>query len=199
MIKPGNILIRSLNPPLIKLADWVAAFAPPVLQLKTSCGSPHYASPEIVNGMRYKENVTDIWSCGVILYALLTGKLPFDDQNVRTLLARVKTGVYWIPAYVDPLARDLLTRMLVVDVNQRITMTADVVLYFPHNPSQIPEIMGHPWLNKMTPGIVYVPAPSVTELVKPLASRAHIDEELLDSLCVIWGKHADIEGIKADP
>jgi len=58
--------------------------------------------------------------------------------------------------------------------------------------------MSHPWFSKMTPGIVYVPAPSVTELAKPLASEAHIDEELLDSLCVIWGKHADTEGIKAD-
>ncbi|KAG8216790.1 kinase-like domain-containing protein [Butyriboletus roseoflavus] len=183
-LKPENILIHSLNPPLIKLADWgMAAFAPPALQLETSCGSPHYASPEIVNGMKYRGNATDIWSCGVILYALLTGRLPFDDKNVRTLLAKVKTGRYDVPPYVDPLARDLLTRMLVVDVNQRIT---------------IPEIMSHPWFNKMTLGILYVPAPSVTELAKPLASEAHVDEELLESLCVIWGKHADVQGIKAD-
>lgn len=58
--------------------------------------------------------------------------------------------------------------------------------------------MAHPWFSKLTPGIIYVPAPSVTELAKPLASEAHIDEELLESLCVIWGKHADVEGIKAD-
>ena len=122
-LKPENILIHSLSPPLIKIADWgMAAFAPPALQLETSCGSPHYASPEIVKGMKYQGNATDIWSCGVILYALLTGRLPFDDQNVRTLLAKVKTGVYEIPAHIEPLARDLLTRMLVVDVNQRITV-----------------------------------------------------------------------------
>lgn len=58
--------------------------------------------------------------------------------------------------------------------------------------------MGHPWFNKKTPGIVYVPAPSVAELAKPLASAAHIDEELLESICVIWGKHANVEDIKAD-
>ncbi|KIK93860.1 hypothetical protein PAXRUDRAFT_828543 [Paxillus rubicundulus Ve08.2h10] len=183
-LKPENILIHSLNPPLIKLADWgMAAFAPPALQLETSCGSPHYASPEIVNGMKYKGNATDIWSCGVILYALLTGRLPFDDKNVRTLLAKVRTGRYEVPAFIDPLAKDLLTRMLVVDVNQRIT---------------IPEIMAHPWFNKSTVGIIYVPAPSFTELAQPLASEAHIDEELLESLCVIWGKHADREAIKTD-
>ncbi|KAF9239895.1 hypothetical protein BU15DRAFT_46245 [Melanogaster broomeanus] len=183
-LKPENILISSLNPPLIKVADWgMAAFAPHALQLETSCGSPHYASPEIVNGVKYKGNATDIWSCGVILYALLTGRLPFDDKNVRTLLAKVKTGRYELPAYIDPMAKDLLTRMLVVDVNQRIT---------------IPEIMDHPWFNKSTPGIFHVPAPSVAELAQPLMSTAHIDEELLDSLVVMWGKHADSEVIKTD-
>ncbi|KAG1898528.1 kinase-like domain-containing protein [Suillus fuscotomentosus] len=138
-LKPENILIHSLKPPLIKLADWgMAAFAPPALQLETSCGSPHYASPEIVNGLKYRGNATDIWSCGVILFALLTGRLPFDDKNVRILLSKVKAGKYDIPAYIDPQAKDLLTRMLVVDVNRRIT---------------IPEIMAHPWFNKPTPGL----------------------------------------------
>ena len=122
-LKPENILIHSLNPPLIKIADWgMAAFAPPTLQLETSCGSPHYASPEIVNGHKYTGTATDIWSCGVILYALLTGRLPFDDKNVRTLLSKVKSGRYEMPAYIDPLAKDLLSRMLVVDVNKRISV-----------------------------------------------------------------------------
>lgn len=120
-LKPENILIHSLNPPLVKIADWgMAAFAPPTLQLETSCGSPHYASPEIVNGHKYTGTATDIWSCGVILYALLTGRLPFDDKNVRTLLGKVKAGRYEMPVYIDPLAKDLLSRMLVVDVNKRI-------------------------------------------------------------------------------
>ena len=122
-LKPENILIHSLNPPLIKIADWgMAAFAPPTLQLETSCGSPHYASPEIVNGHKYCGTATDIWSCGVILYALLTGRLPFDDKNVRNLLNKVKVGKYDMPSYVDPLAKDLLARMLVVNVNERISV-----------------------------------------------------------------------------
>ena len=124
-LKPENILIASLSPPLVKIADWgMATFAPPALELETSCGSPHYASPEVVNGHKYEGNATDIWSCGVILFALLTGRLPFDDKDVRTLLSKVKRGRYEIPAYVDPLARDLLTRLLVVDVNRRITVGA---------------------------------------------------------------------------
>jgi serine/threonine protein kinase len=122
-LKPENILIASLQPPLIKIADWgMAAFAPPTLQLETSCGSPHYASPEIVNGEKYQGNATDIWSCGVILYALLTGRLPFDDKNVRSLLSKVKSGKYEMPTWIDPLAKDLLSRMLIVDVNKRISV-----------------------------------------------------------------------------
>ncbi|KAI0676553.1 kinase-like domain-containing protein [Trametes maxima] len=183
-LKPENILIHSLNPPLIKIADWgMAAFAPPTLQLETSCGSPHYASPEIVNGHKYTGTATDIWSCGVILYALLTGRLPFDDKNVRTLLTKVKVGKYDMPSFVDPLAKDLLSRMLVVDVNKRISMS---------------EILAHPWLDGLTPGITYVLAPPVSELAKPLPSALHIDRDIFESLCVIWGRHADIDGIRAD-
>jgi hypothetical protein len=58
--------------------------------------------------------------------------------------------------------------------------------------------MAHPWFNKPTPGIVYVPAPSVVELALPLPSAARIDPDLLESLRVIWGRHGDIETIKAD-
>lgn len=122
-LKPENILIASLSPPLIKIADWgMAAFAPPSLQLETSCGSPHYASPEIVNGEKYQGTATDIWSCGVILYALLTGRLPFDDRSIRRLLAKVKAGIYEMPDWIDPLAKDLISRMLVVEVAKRITV-----------------------------------------------------------------------------
>lgn len=129
-LKPENILIASLSPPLIKIADWgMAAFAPPSLQLDTSCGSPHYASPEIVNGEKYQGNATDIWSCGVVLYALLTGRLPFDDNDVRTLLAKVRYGRYKTPVWLDPLAGDLISRMLVVDVARRITVRVSIFCY----------------------------------------------------------------------
>jgi serine/threonine protein kinase len=128
-LKPENILIHSLNPPLIKIADWgMAAFAPPSLELETSCGSPHYASPEIVHGHKYSGTATDIWSCGVILFALLTGRLPFDDKNVRTLLSKVKAGKYDMPAWVDPQAQDLISRMLTVDASQRISVSGILFL-----------------------------------------------------------------------
>lgn len=122
-LKPENILIQSIDPPLVKIADWgMAAFSPPSAHLETSCGSPHYASPEIVNGERYSGPSSDIWSCGVILFALLTGRLPFDHKDIKQLLAKVRVGKYGLPSWIDPLARDLVSRMLVVDVSQRITV-----------------------------------------------------------------------------
>jgi serine/threonine protein kinase len=122
-LKPENILIQSIEPPIIKIADWgMAAFNPPSSQLGTSCGSPHYASPEIVNGEKYCGPMSDIWSCGVILYALLTGRLPFDDKDVRKLLAKVRVGHYDLYEWIHPQARDLIARMLVVDVTKRITV-----------------------------------------------------------------------------
>lgn len=183
-LKPENILIHSLDPPLIKIADWgMAAFAPPSLELETSCGSPHYASPEIVYGHKYSGTATDIWSCGVILFALLTGRLPFDDKNVRTLLSKVKAGKYDIPAWVDPQAQDLISRMLTVDASQRIPIS---------------DILVHPWFKQDTPRIVYVPAPTVAELARPIPSTAHVDPDVFAYLCVIWGRYADPSTITAE-
>ncbi|KLO14368.1 Pkinase-domain-containing protein [Schizopora paradoxa] len=170
-LKPENILIQSIKPPHIKIADWgMAAFAPPSHQLETSCGSPHYASPEIVNGRRYSGTSTDIWSCGVILFALLTGRLPFDDKNIKNLLGKVKNGRYEVPSFVQADAADLIRRMLVVDSERRITMA---------------EILAHPYLQLATPGITYVPAPPIADLDRPLRSAAYIKSDLARSLLVI--------------
>ncbi|KAK0220359.1 CAMK/CAMKL/GIN4 protein kinase, partial [Armillaria fumosa] len=191
-LKPENILIASFNPPLVKIADWgMAAFAPPSLHLETSCGSPHYASPEIVNGHRYQGTATDIWSCGIVLFALLSGRLPFDDKDVGILLSKVKSGVFEMPQSLDPLAKNLLSRMLVVDVQQRIT---------------IPEILVHPWvtssaaalISKIPPNPSVPPSPEV--LARPILHPSLIDADLFSSLRIIWGKYTDREGesIKRD-
>ncbi len=68
----------------------------PTKMLETSCGSPHYASPEIIRGDKYDGPTSDVWSCGVVLYALLTGNLPFDDENIRKLLNKVMSRLYLI-------------------------------------------------------------------------------------------------------
>lgn len=122
-LKPENLLLDAQKN--IKIADFGMA----ALELdggtgllETSCGSPHYASPEVVAGKAYHGAASDIWSCGVVLYALLTGRLPFDHPNMHTLLRMVKSGRFQMPNTIPSRAQDLLAKMLVVDPSERITV-----------------------------------------------------------------------------
>lgn len=133
-LKPENLLLsKSSTCQNIKVADFgMAAYTNPTALLSTSCGSPHYASPEVVEGKSYKGNVSDIWSCGVILYALLVGRLPFDHENLRILLEKVKMATYEPPKDVPASARDLISRMLEKDVRRRITVRTCLVIILLH-------------------------------------------------------------------
>ena len=64
--------------------------------LKTSCGSPNYAAPEVISGKSYCGTEVDCWSCGVILYALLAGNLPFDEEVIQVLYKKIRGNIYLI-------------------------------------------------------------------------------------------------------
>jgi serine/threonine protein kinase len=120
-LKPENLLLDSkMN---VKIADFGLSN---VMRdghfLKTSCGSPNYAAPEVISGRLYAGPEVDVWSCGVILYALLCGSLPFDDENIPNLFKKIKGGIYTLPSHLSPGARDLIPRMLLVDPLKRITI-----------------------------------------------------------------------------
>jgi serine/threonine protein kinase len=78
-LKPENLLLdEHLN---IRLIDFgLANIMRDSQALKTACGSPNYAAPEVISGMSYGGSEVDVWSCGVILYAMVCGSLPFDDD-----------------------------------------------------------------------------------------------------------------------
>ncbi|XP_065070754.1 serine/threonine-protein kinase BRSK2-like [Rhopilema esculentum] len=121
-LKPENLLLD--NKKNVKIADFgMASVQPFNSMLETSCGSPHYAAPEVVRGDKYDGRKADVWSCGVILYALVVGCLPFDDDNLRHLLEKVKKGVFVIPGFVPNDCRDLLEKMIKVDPDERPTMS----------------------------------------------------------------------------
>ncbi|XP_032667734.1 serine/threonine-protein kinase BRSK2 isoform X1 [Odontomachus brunneus] len=122
-LKPENLLLDEKNN--IKIADFgMASLQPAGSMLETSCGSPHYACPEVIRGEKYDGRKADVWSCGVILYALLVGALPFDDDNLRKLLEKVKRGLFYIPHFVPPECQNLLRGMIEVDPEKRLTLAA---------------------------------------------------------------------------
>ncbi|KAI0419039.1 hypothetical protein F5X98DRAFT_362741 [Xylaria grammica] len=123
-LKPENILMQSNG--VVKIADFgmAAIQQSPNHALRTSCGSPHYAAPELIARARYQGNKVDIWSLGCLLYATLSRRLPFDDPdgNVPKLLAKAAKGVYSMPEFLSKEAQDLIAKMLTVDPVKRISI-----------------------------------------------------------------------------
>ncbi|KAF7732339.1 hypothetical protein EC973_005235 [Apophysomyces ossiformis] len=182
-LKPENLLLDGKNN--IKIADFgMASLQPAGSMLETSCGSPHYASPEIVAGMPYNGSASDIWSCGVILYALLTGHLPFDDENIRQLLKKVKSGKYAMPEDISRNAQDLIRRILVVDPSKRLTME---------------QIMSHPWFCETEPAnLDSLPVPPTeNEIGRPVTDPTEIDDRILETIKFLWGETRDDVIIRA--
>ncbi|KAK0397631.1 hypothetical protein QR680_002198 [Steinernema hermaphroditum] len=129
-LKPENLLLDERNN--IKVADFgMASLQVEGSMLETSCGSPHYACPEVIRGEKYDGRKADVWSCGVILYALLVGALPFDDDNLRNLLEKVKKGVFHIPHFVPSDCQNLLRSMIEVDPHKRFSLS---------------DVFKHPWV-----------------------------------------------------
>lgn len=91
-LKPENLLLdKDLN---VKIADFgLSNLLEDGKFLKTSCGSPNYAAPEVIAGRVYAGPEVDIWSCGVILYVLLCGRLPFDDESIPKLFEKIR-GIF---------------------------------------------------------------------------------------------------------
>jgi len=157
-LKPENLLLDAKSN--VKIADFGLSN---VMRdghfLKTSCGSPNYAAPEVISGKLYSGPEVDVWSCGVILYALLCGSLPFDDESIPNLFKKIKGGVYTLPSHLSPGARDLIARALLVDPLKRITIS---------------EIRQHPWFTVHLPRYLVVPPPDT------LAQATNVDAETLE-------------------
>ena len=95
-LKPENLLLDGNKN--IKIVDFgLSNQYKPGEKLKTACGSPCYAAPEMIAGKRYECLGTDIWSCGIILYAMLCGFLPFEDPNTNKLYKKIIAGEYETP------------------------------------------------------------------------------------------------------
>ncbi|KAG0368647.1 kinase-like domain-containing protein [Gamsiella multidivaricata] len=160
-LKPENLLLDpSMN---VKIADFgLSNIMTDGDFLKTSCGSPNYAAPEVISGKLYAGPEVDVWSCGVILYVMLVGRLPFDDDYIPLLFKKINGGIYSLPSFLSPETKYLLTSMLVVDPLKRIT---------------IAEIRQNAWFNVGLP-----------EYLKPLPSGStedticNLQEDIIEEL-----------------
>jgi 5'-AMP-activated protein kinase catalytic alpha subunit len=83
--------------------------------LKTACGSPCYAAPEMISGKSYNGTKVDVWSCGVVLFALLSGYLPFEDPDTGELYKKILSADYSLPDHVSNDASDLIAKILTTD------------------------------------------------------------------------------------
>ncbi|KAI1090448.1 Pkinase-domain-containing protein [Rostrohypoxylon terebratum] len=131
-LKIENILISKTGD--IKIIDFgLSNLFAPRGHLKTFCGSLYFAAPELLQARAYTGPEVDVWSFGIVLYVLVCGKVPFDDQSMPALHAKIKKGLVDYPSWLSNECRHLLSRMLVTDPRQRATMH---------------EVMNHPWMIK---------------------------------------------------
>ena len=120
-LKPENLLLDDQLH--VKIADFgLSNIMTDGNFLKTSCGSPNYAAPEVISGKLYAGPEVDVWSCGVILYVLLVGRLPFDDEYIPALFKKIAQGNYHIPSYLSHGAQKLIKKMLQTSPVNRITV-----------------------------------------------------------------------------
>ena len=167
-IKPENILLDK-NHENIKVIDFgLSNYCMEHELLHSSCGSPCYASPEMLSGNPYSGITTDLWSAGIVLYSMLVGALPFDDQELHKLYEQIKLGKFYIPSTLSLEAIDLLKRILQVDPNKRITMQ---------------ELKEHKWFNiennPMYKGvnIFYEHLPCDTKVVQYVIKKYFSDDQ----------------------
>lgn len=184
-LKPENILLSHTGE--VKIIDFgMAALHQNDKKLRTSCGSPHYAAPELLKAKTYRGDKTDIWSMGVILFAMLEQKLPFDDEHLPTMLSLSKRALYIMPDSFSPDAKDMIKRILVTEPDKRIS---------------IREMWDHPLIKKYDkfPGFEQHRRQPMDMRVRskdsPISAR-EIDPQILRPLRAMWHS-ADEKEIKS--
>ena len=119
-LKPENLLLDKDN--VLKIIDFGLSNYYTGTYLSTPCGSPCYASPEMVSGNSYNGFYIDIWSTGIILFAMMCGYLPFEDPDNEVLFKKILSCKLHYPSHLSSLAKDIMKRILVTDPEKRIKL-----------------------------------------------------------------------------
>ncbi|KAL3633373.1 CBL-interacting protein kinase 2 [Castilleja foliolosa] len=128
-LKPENLLLDENGN--LKISDFgLSALSESRRQdglLHTTCGTPAYVAPEVISRRGYDGAKADIWSCGVILFVLLSGDLPFQDSNLMEMYRKIGKGEFKFPEWVPSDARRLISKMLDPNPNTRISISKIMV------------------------------------------------------------------------
>ncbi|XP_057815449.1 CBL-interacting protein kinase 23 isoform X3 [Cryptomeria japonica] len=124
-LKPENLLLDSYGN--LKVSDFGLSALPQQVRedglLHTTCGTPNYVAPEIINDKGYDGATADLWSCGVILFVLMAGYLPFDEPNVMALYKKICKADFRYPLWFSSSAKKLISRILDPNPKMRITVS----------------------------------------------------------------------------
>ncbi|XP_047335217.1 CBL-interacting serine/threonine-protein kinase 7 [Impatiens glandulifera] len=134
-IKPQNLLINDSGD--LKISDFGLSALPEQIRgdgsgtgksgmLYTSCGTPGYTAPEVFSrrGTGYDGGKADAWSCGVILYVLLAGSLPFDDSNLLNMYQKMRRSEFEFPSWISKQAKNAIRKLLDPNANTRLTINS---------------------------------------------------------------------------
>ena len=170
-LKPENLLFDSKHN--LKIADFGLSNDYHKGKLSTPCGSPCYAAPEMVTGRKYGGTSVDIWSSGIVLYTMVCGFLPFEDDNQNILFGKIAKGLFSLPSFLSVSCKDLLKKILVTDPKKRYGFE---------------EIKHHPWflsVNNVMGKNIFFNSPGVfvdedvlpvdVEIIAEIHNDFHID------------------------
>ncbi|XP_009398325.2 CBL-interacting protein kinase 23 isoform X2 [Musa acuminata AAA Group] len=134
-LKPENLLLDSNG--VLKISDFGLSALPQQVhedgKLYTTCGTPNYVAPEVVKDKGYDGAMADLWSCGVILFVLMAGYLPFEDSNLVSLYKKIFKADFSCPSWISASAKKLIQRILDPNPQTRIT---------------IPQVIENEWFKK---------------------------------------------------
>ena len=176
-LKPENILIDKY--PRVKIADFgICGYIDEDVLMKSFVGSPSYNAPECLSKVEYDGAISDVWSLGVILFVMVTGNSPWN-QNTPQMVHQIQSADYYVPDYVSQDCKDLIQRMMTVLPTERI---------------RLQDVLMHPWFDlEKESGLKMPPKPAIPKgqptlpplkgmLLKDIALIAEKDSQCKDAI-----------------
>lgn len=153
-LKPENVLIDKF--PRLKVADFgICGYVCEDSLMKSFVGSPSYSSPECLSKTEYDGKISDVWSLGVILYVMVTGNSPWN-QNTPHMIQQIQSADFYIPDDISTDCQDLIKRMMITTPNDRI---------------KLDEVLSHPFFEKASESNLKMPAKFVVPKGQPTLPR----------------------------